>query len=106
MNKNYPGMNIRIKELRNKKNWRQEDLANNANISLSTIKNIENPEKNPSESTIRKVANSLNTTVDYLKFGKDKEFSDEILEVFSQIPKEKGKLYLEFITKLENLKEN
>jgi transcriptional regulator with XRE-family HTH domain len=53
----------RIRELRLKNNFSQEDLANEADIPLSQIGRIERGENNPTISTLYVIAQALNITL-------------------------------------------
>ena len=50
----------RIKELREKRKLSQEDLAKVTGLSQSTISQVEREEKDPSLSTLQKIAQGLN----------------------------------------------
>ena len=56
----------RIRELRNKQEISQEDLANEADIPLSQIGRIERGETNPTISTLYVIANALNVELKVL----------------------------------------
>ena len=52
---------------RRKKNWTQEDLAREAGVPQSVISRIERGErKNPSIDVVRRLAEALGVTIDYL----------------------------------------
>ena len=55
-----------IKELRKKLGLRQEDVANQLNVTRQTIIAIENNKYNPSLELAMKIARLLNTTVEDL----------------------------------------
>lgn len=55
-----------IKELRKKLGLRQEDVANQLNVTRQTIIAIENNKYNPSLELAMKIARLLNTTVEEL----------------------------------------
>jgi len=56
-----------IKKLRNKKNWSQERLAREADISYQTLIKIEqNRIKNPKLQTLIKLAKALGVSIDDL----------------------------------------
>lgn len=59
-------MKNRIKELRKQKGLRQEDLANELNVSRQTIVAIENDKYNPTLELAMKLARKLETTVEEL----------------------------------------
>ncbi|HZJ98392.1 MAG TPA: helix-turn-helix transcriptional regulator [Tissierellaceae bacterium] len=59
-------MKNRIKELRTKIGLRQEDVANQLNVTRQTIIAVENDKYNPSLELAMKLAKLLNTTVEEL----------------------------------------
>ncbi|WP_298498459.1 helix-turn-helix domain-containing protein [uncultured Algibacter sp.] len=67
-------MNIignKIKEVRNKKGMSQEDLAENAKVSLRTIQRIENNENEPRGKTLHLICEALELNAeDILDYGK------------------------------------
>lgn len=56
----------RVKELRNRKGFSQEILAEESGLSLRTIQRIENEETEPTGETLKKLANALNVNPDDL----------------------------------------
>lgn len=56
----------RVKELRNRKGFSQETLAENSGLSLRTIQRIENGESEPRGDTLKRLADSLNVSADEL----------------------------------------
>jgi putative transcriptional regulator len=56
----------RIKEFRNKRKLRQEDLAEKLSVTRQTIIAVENDKYNPSLELAMKMANFLETTVEEL----------------------------------------
>lgn len=61
--KNLAELGTRIKELREKNNLSQEDLANDCNIPKSQIGRIERAEINTTIRTLIKIASALNVKV-------------------------------------------
>ena len=59
-------MKNKIKELRTKMGLRQEDVANQLNVTRQTIIAVENDKYNPSLELAMKLARLLNTTVEEL----------------------------------------
>lgn len=59
-------MKNKIKELRTKMGLRQEDVANQLNVTRQTIIAVENNKYNPSLDLAMKLARLLNTTVEEL----------------------------------------
>jgi transcriptional regulator with XRE-family HTH domain len=56
----------KIKDLRNRKGLSQEELAEQAQISLRTVQRIENDETEARGDTLKRLAFALNTTPEYL----------------------------------------
>lgn len=59
-------MKNRIKELRKKKEFRQEDLAEKLSVTRQTIIAVENDKYNPTLELAMKMAKLLETTVEEL----------------------------------------
>ncbi len=59
-------MKNKIKELRTEMGLRQEDVANQLNVTRQTIIAVENDKYNPSLELAMKLARLLNTTVEEL----------------------------------------
>lgn len=59
-------MKNKIKKLRTKMGLRQEDVANQLNVTRQTIIAVENDKYNPSLELAMKLARLLNTTVEEL----------------------------------------
>lgn len=57
---------IRIKELRTQKKLSQESLANSADIDRTYIQSIEKGKRNVSITTVEKLANALNISIETL----------------------------------------
>lgn len=70
----------RILELRKKKNLSQTDLANAAGISYAQIGRYETKNTQPPAEVIKKIANALDTTVDYLINGDTDEKAKSALK--------------------------
>ncbi len=63
-------MGYRIKELRESKRMSQDELAKAADVSRTTISNLETDmERSASTKTLMKIANALDTTIDQLFFA-------------------------------------
>lgn len=54
----------RVKELRNRKGFSQEELAENSGLSLRTIQRIENGETEPRGDSLKRLANAFNVSPD------------------------------------------
>ncbi len=59
----------RILDLRKQKNWSQSDLANAVGISYAQIGRYETKGAQPSAEVLKKIADALDTTTDYLMYG-------------------------------------
>ena len=57
---------IRLKELRISKGFTQSELGKKVGVSQNTFTNWENGSREPNFKTLRKLANVLETTIDYL----------------------------------------
>ena len=53
----------RLRELRRRRGWTQEELADQTGLSADTIRRLERGKNNPSLDTITKIANGLQLTV-------------------------------------------
>lgn len=63
----------RIREIREKRNMTQEQLAKAARISKGFLSDVENNKRNVSSETLLRIANCLGASVDYLLKGETKE---------------------------------
>ncbi len=54
----------RVKDLRNRKGFSQEELAENTGLSLRTIQRIENGETEPRGDSLKRLANAFNVSPD------------------------------------------
>ena len=63
----------RIREIREKRGLRQDQLASQAQISKSFLSEIENNNRNVSSQALLRIANVLGASVDYLLTGESKE---------------------------------
>ena len=62
-------LGMRIKYLRQKLHWSQEDLAFNANINKNYISDLENGRRNPSLEILERISNAFNITLEELFKG-------------------------------------
>jgi len=77
----------RIKEEEKKKGYKHEDLARKAEIPLGTLsKVLAGITKDPSVTTIIKIANALEVSADYLIYGKKESFQNK--EIIHSIDEE------------------
>ncbi len=64
----------KLKEIRLKKGWSQEELAERAKVNLRTIQRIENNENSPSGKTVRLICEALEINVEYFfEYGKHQD---------------------------------
>ncbi len=63
----------RIREIRERKNMTQDQLAEKAKLSKGFLSDVENNKKNISSQFLLKIANALGASVDYLLKGEMKE---------------------------------
>lgn len=65
----------KIKELRKKKGFSQEELAENSRVNLRTIQRIENNENEPRGKTLNLICHALDVNAeDLLDYGKDEDY--------------------------------
>ena len=62
-------LGMRIRFLRQKRRWSQEDLALNANINKNYICDLENWRRNPSLEILERIAIAFNITLEELFKG-------------------------------------
>jgi transcriptional regulator with XRE-family HTH domain len=82
---------IRIQELRKQKGWSQNELAGQIEISKAQMSRYETKNVQPPANTLNKMANALDTTVDYLISGDKNEKAkatiknSELLQSFKEM---------------------
>ena len=64
---------LRIQELRKQKEWSQNELAERIGISKAQMSRYETKNVQPPANTLNKIANALDTTVDFLISGDKNE---------------------------------
>ncbi len=84
-----------LRKLRIEKGFTQEQLAENADISVSFLGGIERGLKSPTLETVQKLANALNTSISKLMTFEQKEASDKETQL--------NKLINEFVTNINDL---
>jgi len=72
-----------VKFYRNRRNWSQADLAENANISINFIGDIERGKKWPHPDTLTKLADALEIRVFELFIEENAEINQETQELMS-----------------------
>lgn len=70
----------KIKAERDKAEWTQTYLANQAGITPSALSQIESGERFPSTDVLRKIAKALSTSIDYLLGHNEKEDLMDLLQ--------------------------
>lgn len=96
----------RILEVRNKRNYTQEELAEKVGSVPSYISNIERKNKCPSLPLLRRIVKELDTSYDYLlmdDFELDKQLEIKYKEMFKEIKKLDSKTQEEFFSLAENI---
>jgi len=101
------GVGFRIKKLRNKYKWSQEDLAHKANINRTYIGQIERGEKSATIDSLEKICNAFDITLEelfkYLQSAaeyKDNATLCSIITILSSLSVENQKVVLDIIVNL------
>jgi len=68
-NSDVKGMGSRIAELREERGWTQKALAKHAGLSVTFLSEVENGRRNISSGKLLRIADALDTTMDYLARG-------------------------------------
>ncbi|EOS80025.1 hypothetical protein C817_02134 [Dorea sp. 5-2] len=98
MKKIYYDAGIRIRDLREKKHFTREQLAEKADISSKFLYEIEVGNRGFSAITLYKLAEALNTNTDYILYGKKKNSMDnEVMNVIGRFEKEQVKSLIEMM---------
>jgi transcriptional regulator with XRE-family HTH domain len=96
----------RLKQARIKKEVSQSELANTIGVHVTNISRYERGENMPTSEVLKKLANALDTTVDFLMSGSLNDLAaegiadKELLSQFKRVeglPKDKKKLVKEFL---------
>lgn len=96
----------RILEVRNRKNYTQEELAEKIGSVPSYISNIERNNKCPSLTFLRKIVKELDTSYDYLlmdDFKLEKRLEIKYKELFKELETLEAKTQDEFFSLAENI---
>lgn len=97
----YAKLGIRIKEIRINKGLTQDNLAEMVGCNTSHISNIENNHTKVSLNVLLSIANSLNTSIDYLLSNQYENSSlaldNEILRAIRDFSNEKKEKILKMI---------
>ena len=99
---------MRIKEIRASKNIQQKELAIALGIGTSTLSQYENGKREPDIATLKKIADELMVSVDYLIGRTEKEPASknrsglnetekQIMEYVSQMPEQEQEAFLAWL---------
>ena len=98
MKKSYCQTGIRIRDLREKKHFTRETLAEMADISPKFLYEIEKGRKGFSAYTLGKLTEALQTNSDYLLFGECRaNENDEVMRIIKQFDEKQRKSLLEIL---------
>ena len=86
----------RIREIREKRGLRQDQLAAQAKISKSFLSEIENNNRNVSSQALLRIANVLGASVDYLLTGESKETAKQPIMIPPELSRAAEDLHLTF----------
>jgi transcriptional regulator with XRE-family HTH domain len=84
-------LGTRITELRKAKEWSQSDLATQVGISYAQIGRYETKGSQPSATVLKKIADALDTTVDFLVNGNTEDKANaslhdaEVIRYFKEV---------------------
>jgi transcriptional regulator with XRE-family HTH domain len=73
-------LGFRISELRKAKNWSQSDLATRAGVSYAQIGRYETKGSQPPAEVLNKIADALDTSIDYLINGTAEDKAHEVIQ--------------------------
>lgn len=94
----YYNAGIRIRDLREKKHFTREQLAEKANISSKFLYEIEIGTKGFSADTLYKLAEALGTNADYILQGENwNNVDNEVLKIIGRFEKSQAKNLIEII---------
>ena len=96
----------RIYEIRNRRNYTQEQLAEKVGSVPSYISNIERKNKCPSLNLLRKIVKELDTSYDYLlmdDFEMEKRLEIKYKDMFKELKKLDEKTQEEFFSVAEKI---
>lgn len=85
----------RIRDLRIKKGWTQNRLANEAGVSPTYIYQLENGQKSPTVEYLNHVCFGLGVTLKEF-FGEENE-KEDLTDVFSSLTPKQKQLLIEFL---------
>lgn len=84
-----PTIGDRIKEIRERRGWTQEKLADKAGISKGFLSDVENNKRDISATNVLKVANAMGASLEYLMRGEEgkQEEKREPIQIPSELSK-------------------
>lgn len=77
----------RIRNVRAKKNWTQQELAERAEMSIQHLRGLENGQRNLTAESLSNLSGALGVSTDYLLMGKSST-SDFVYQMLSGVLKE------------------
>lgn len=96
----------RISHIRKERGYTQERLAELADISVQFLSDIENNKKSMTVKTLRKIADRLNVTTDYIIYGRkitnENSIINAMFETLSDKNKKKAEKLLEIFVDAVN----
>lgn len=96
----------RIAKIRKEQELTQEKLAELSNISVQFLSDIENNKKSMTVTTLRKIADTLNVTTDYIIYGRttmnETSLINSMLETLSAKNQKKAERLLEIFVNAVN----
>ena len=103
----YYNAGLRIRDLREKKHYTREKLAEMAEISSKFLYEIEIGTKGFSADTLYKLSEALDTNADYILYGEYRGVVDnEMLRVLSRFEKSQAEDLIEIIDLIYKLSEH
>lgn len=95
---NYREIGQRIREMRRKLGYTQEQLAEKSDISVNYLSQIESGCKKFSVETIIHITSSLNVTLDYIIFGNTENYGDKNIDSITLSLRSCSKKQINFIS--------
>ncbi len=98
MKKVYYNAGIRIRDLREKKHFTREQLAEKAEISSKFLYEIEVGNRGFSADTLYKLAEALNTDMDYILQGENRNnMNNEVMNIIGRFEKSQVESLIEMM---------
>lgn len=86
-----PSIGKRIAYIRKERGYTQEKLAELADISIQFLSDIENNKKSMTVTTLRKIADCLNVTTDYIIYGRESSNEHFMIDIMFDTLSDKNK---------------